>query len=930
MEHEAADVVIIGAGVAGCCVARELMRFDLDVVVLEAGGDIACGATRANSAIVHAGYDPAPGTLKARFNVEGARLMPLWARELGFDYEQCGALVLAFSDDDREKLHALADRAAANGAEPVRIIDGSEARSIEPALPDTVVAALDVPASGICDPYGLSLAALENAIANGARLYLQERVIGIQRIEDRSGASARFLVTAQDGREFAARAVINAAGVHADDVNALAGASPLKIVPRRGSYLLYDSSASGAVSRTLFQTPTERGKGVLVAKTVHGNMFVGPDSREIRDKDDATCDRSELEDVLAGARRVWPEASAKGAITCFAGVRATGAEGDFVVGEDAHVPGWFTIACFDSPGLSSAPAVAVEVAGRVRERLGAGRNRSFDPVRPAPRRFSKMTEEERAAAIAEDPAWGHVVCRCEQVTEAELREAMEGPVPVLNLDALKWRTRAMMGRCHGGFCTPDAIGLLARHLDRLPEHLDKKRVASPVVASSRAGYLALAPEDAKGATACHERYDVVVVGAGAAGMAAASSARREGAERVLLLDRQPYMGGVLRQCIHDGFGLHRYGEELTGPEFSDREESELTGVEVLCGTTVLEIGDMDGCGYRRISAVNGSGTMDIAARAVVVAAGSRERGVGSLALSGSRPAGVFSAGTAQTLINLHGCIPGSRAVVLGSGDIGLIMARRMLLSGMEVEGVYEIMPYPSGLRRNIVQCLDDFGVSLHLSQTVVRLEGTGRLEAVWVAQVDPETRSPIPGTERRVACDTLVASIGLVPEFELLRAAGASFDAVTGGAVVDTDYMTRAQGVFACGNGLHVHDLADEAALEGEEAGRSAARYAREGASEARQIPLLPGEGVRYVVPQLLNSEADAAVLKFRVARPLRSSRLIVEAVRPDGSARTLARRALQAAVPAEMLSISLPGFAGGDGADADSIIVRIEERERT
>ena len=933
------DAVVIGAGVAGCCTARELMRYDLDVLVLEAGRDIACGATRANSGIVHAGYDPKPGTLKAKYNVEGSRLMPMWAQELGFDYEQNGAFVLAFSDGDVETLRELEQRARENGAAPVSVISGDEARAREPELSPDVVAALDVPASAICDPYGLALAALENAVDNGASLRFDARVVGLEAVDDLLGCGgAGFRLATAAGETFYARAVVNAAGTHADEINGLAGALPITITPRSGSYILFDKAASGVFGRTMFQPPSKAGKGVLVAHTVHGNLFVGPDAVAVERKDDTSCDKDRLAKIVSDARRTWPEASSRNAITNFSGVRATGSTGDFVIGEDKGVPGFFTVACYESPGLTSAPAVAVDIARSVADRLGAGPNPGFDPVRPAPRRFSRMTEEERAAAIAEDPAWGHIVCRCEEVTEGEIRQVLASPVPVLNLDALKWRTRAMMGRCHGGFCMPEAIDLLARRLGISPAEVDKQPRTSPVLASARSDYLELENARTGRGRAAHEHYDVVVVGAGAAGMAAASAARREGAERVLIVDRQPYLGGVLRQCIHDGFGLHRFGRELTGPEFADLEARQLDGCEVLSGATVLVIGEMGQPeqGMRTIDVATVSGMLSITARAVVMATGSRERGVGALTLAGTRPAGVYSAGTVQTFINLYGSLPGKRAVILGSGDIGLIMARRMALSGMEVEGVYEIAPYPSGLKRNIVQCLEDFDIPLHLSQTAVRLEGEGRLEAVWIADVDPVTRKAVPGSERRVACDTLVASIGLIPENELLRAAGVEIDAVTGGAVVDARYETSAPGVFACGNSLHVHDLADMAAAEGELAGVWAARFsAKAGAvhEPAAGIPVVAGEGVRYVVPQSIDPGNLPAELKLRVARPFEDARLTAVCAGEDGAGDVLASKRLLAAVPAEMLAITVKAaaaetmMADGRPAAEKRIVVSVEER---
>ena len=408
-----------------------------------------------------------------------------------------------------------------------------------------------------------------------------------------------------------------------------------------------------------------------------------------------------------------------------------------------------------------------------------------------------------------------------------------------------------------------------------------------------------------------DSFDVVVIGGGAAGMAAAVSARRAGAARVAMVDREERPGGVLRQCVHNGFGLHRMKAELTGPEYAAQEEQAVIDVGVTCeyGVSVLRIDD-DGAGKLVVGTRFGA-ELFLHAKAVVLATGSRERGLGALGIAGARPSGVYTAGCAQNFMNLQGLVPGSTAVVLGSGDIGLIMARRMSLSGIRVLGVYEIMPFSSGLRRNIVQCLDDFGIPLHLSRTVVRLEGETRLNAVVVADVDPSTRRPIEGTEERIPCDTLVLSCGLIPENEVAKTAGVALSPITGGAVVDERLATSVPGVFACGNALHVHDLADFASEEGERAGASAAAFARGDTSAATRtkgvpgessIEVVAGEGVRYVVPQVISRDAEGPVtLSFRVPDVIEGVRFEVRSCDDAGAGEVLARARDMVAVPAEM-----------------------------
>lgn len=934
MNEEMVDVIVVGAGVAGSCVARELARYSLSIVVLEAGNDIACGATRANSGIVHAGFDPMPGSLKARYNIEGARLFPRWAEELGFGYRQNGAMVLAFDESDIETLKTLEGRGFINGVAGMSIVSGEEAVALEPNLNPDAVAALVVPSSAVCDPYGVAYGAAENAAENGVEFRFNSKVVSIVK---EKGA---YLVETEEGRIYEARSVVNAAGVHADEINNMVSTHSLVIAPRRGDYCLYDTEYADTFVHTMFQPPTNHGKGVLVTPTIHGNLIVGPTSIDQESKEDLSTTKEGLLKAFEQAKITWPHVSSRGMITNFAGLRAAGASGDFVIGEAPDVPNFFNIACLESPGLTSAPAIAVQIAKEVAAALGAGINEAFNPRRNPPRLLAMLSEEQRGQLIEGDPSYGHIVCRCCSVTEGELVEAMHRAIPVLSLDALKWRTGAMMGRCHGGFCMPEIIRLMSRELGLSPEMIDKRLKGSWMVSESRDDYVSLAADSTH---LSHEvgfstafatkdaKYDVVVVGGGAAGMAAATSARRAGARRVLLIDRERGLGGVMKQCIHDGFGLHRFGQELTGPEFSKREfvALEAHGVDVLHEATVATIDPgLRSADCHQLTCIDRGGVHRLHARSVVLATGSRERGIGALNIAGSRPSGVYSAGSAQSLMNLQGCIPGKRAVVLGSGDIGLIMARRMTLSGMEVVGVYELMPYASGLKRNIVQCLHDFGIPLHLSQTVVRLEGRHRLEAVWVAQVDPVTRKAIGGTEERVECDTLLLSVGLIPENELAKSAGVVLDAVTGGPVVDDLLSTSVPGIFSCGNALHVHDLADYAAQEGDLAGSSAAAYALKSSRSAcatTEIPVVAGVGVRYVVPQKvsLSEPANRSIpLFFRVTETIKKPKFFVEAVDPSGEVREVSFRSAMVAVPAELRQIKVDR---SDIADCLEIRVRVE-----
>ena len=373
-----------------------------------------------------------------------------------------------------------------------------------------------------------------------------------------------------------------------------------------------------------------------------------------------------------------------------------------------------------------------------------------------------------------------------------------------------------------------------------------------------------------------KHVQVAIIGGGPAGLAAALAAHKAGATSILVLERDSFPGGILQQCIHNGFGLHYFGQELTGPEYAQRfidEVEKIEDIEILLDTMVMEVNH-----DRNIVAVSSKyGLVTVKADAVVLAMGCRERTRGALNIPGTRPAGVYTAGCAQRLVNMEGMMPGRKVVILGSGDIGLIMARRMVWEGAQVEMVCELMPYSSGLNRNIVQCLEDNNIPLYFNTTVINIHGKERVEGVTVAEVDPATRLPKMETARFVECDTLMLSVGLIPENELTLGAGVEMDRITSGAVVDAARQTTAEGIFACGNVLHVHDLVDNVSAEAAIAGENAAKYALGTLEKAETVAVKPQGGVRYVVPQRLVKGEGQVALYFRVGNAFKPARLTVK-----------------------------------------------------
>lgn len=469
------DVAIIGAGVIGCAVARELSRYDCKAVLIEKENDVAMGTTCANSAIIHAGYDPKPGTLMAKYNVPGNRMAGEICEELDVPFRRCGSFVLAFDENDMETIRELFENGTANGVPGMKILSGGEVREMEPNVTENCVGALYAPSAGIISPWGFALAMAEQAVENGVELRLS---FAVSKIEKKNG---NFVITGKNGEKIEAKFIVNAAGVYSDEIAAMIGDRSFSQDSSKGQYYILDKNQGELFDHVMFQCPGPLGKGILVSPTIHGNLMVGPDANPGSGKDNIATDRKGLDKVIAASRKTTAAVNFRECVRNFAGVRSEPSTHDFIIGFSEADGNFMNVAGIKSPGLSSSPAIAADVAKMLLEAgVPSEKKENFVGGRKH-LRFRELSPAEKAAAIAENPAYGHVICRCETITEGEIIDALHGVIVPKTVDGVKRRCGAGMGRCQGGMCGPKVLGIIARELGVPPEEVILNRDGSYIL-----------------------------------------------------------------------------------------------------------------------------------------------------------------------------------------------------------------------------------------------------------------------------------------------------------------------------------------------------------------------------------------------------------------------------------------------------------------
>lgn len=468
------DVIIIGAGVSGAASARELSRYNVNACVLEKEHDVCCGTTKANSAIVHAGFDAANGSLMAKLNVRGNEMMEQLSKDLDFSFKRNGSLVICRSEEDMPNLQALHERGVKNGVKDLRIISREELVEMEPNITDDAVAALYAPTGGIVCPFNLNIALAENASVNGVEFKFNTEVVDIKKVD------GHFEIQTNNGT-YEAKYIVNAAGVYADKFHNMVSKNKIHITPRRGDYCLLDKTAGAHVTKTIFALPGKYGKGILVTPTVHGNLLIGPTANDVEDKEGINTTAEGLNEVISKAGASVKNIPMRQVITSFAGLRAHEDGHEFIIEEVKDCPGFIDCAGIESPGLSSAPAIGEMVANILKEKMGLEEKENFIATRKGIVDPKELSLEERKQLIKENPAYGNIICRCEMVTEGEIVDAIKRPLGATSLDGVKRRTRAGMGRCQSGFCAPRTMEILARELGVDMSEITKSGKGSEII-----------------------------------------------------------------------------------------------------------------------------------------------------------------------------------------------------------------------------------------------------------------------------------------------------------------------------------------------------------------------------------------------------------------------------------------------------------------
>ena len=825
MNNTIYDIAIIGAGAVGSAIARELSRYKLDIVLLEANSDVGMGTSKASTAIWHTGYDAPPGSLESALIKRSYPLLEEFMPEAGIPFERIGGLLIAWTPEQRNTLPSLLKKAHKNGDTDVRLISREEVYQREPHLGEGALGGMFVPGEGILCTFTIPLACATQAVVNGVTLKLNFRVQSIK-------TENNVHVISNGAESISAHWVVNAAGLYSDEINNQFGYQNFKVTPRRGELIVYDKLARPLVNHVLLPVPTAITKGVLISPTVYGNILLGPTAEDLPDKTATNTSEEGLQSLLQKGRKILPKLLDEEVTATYAGLRAATQHSDYQI-ELHREQKYICVGGIRSTGISASLGIAEYVVDLLKEGGVELQPKSeFKTIKMPNIGEQVQRPYQNAELIAENGDYGTIVCHCERVTLGELKSAIHSDIPATSLDALRRRTRAMQGRCQGFNCLANLNAVLNEDGYRSVSTGKSTTLRSPRP-SSKSDQLTT---------------DVLIVGGGPAGLAAGLELKKLGVKNVLVAERDSEPGGIPRLCGHIGFGLRDFYRVMTGPNYARqyRELAEQAELKVRANTTIT--GWESDC---EVSYTSPEGIGSIAAKSILLATGVRERPRSARLVPGHRPQGVFTTGSLQRFVFEQYLPVGKRAVIVGAEVVSLSVVTTLLHAGVKVVNMVTELPhhqlyFPLFLPAKMFYADLLARTSILTNKRVTNILGHSRIEGIELTDL-------VSGTKEIVECDTVVFTGDWIPENELARRGHVQTGKSSFGPQVDSYFRTSQTGIFAAGNLLRGVETADWSALEGRRAADSIARYLENVEWPASRIEVQPEQPVAWICPNILS-----------------------------------------------------------------------------